>query len=171
VSRGGRFLVLAVAVLCGNALSSGQTAPADGRALFETNCASCHNGAEGSRAPSLESLRDRTPEAVVTALTGGTMRIQGAHMSGAERRGVAEFVTAKKFGSDPTGSGTGRCAGPSPRGNLFRAPGWNGWSPTPQNTHFQPGNLAGLTAAQVPSLKLKWAFGFPTRPSHGASRP
>jgi polyvinyl alcohol dehydrogenase (cytochrome) len=161
VSRGGRFLLLAVAVLCGNALSSAQTPSADGRALFETNCASCHNGAEGSRAPSLESLHDRTPEAVVTALTGGTMRIQGAHMSGAERRGVAEFVTAKKFRSDATGSGMGRCAGSSPLGDPFRAPGWNGWSPTKENTHFQPSNMAGLTAAQVPALKLKWALGFP----------
>jgi polyvinyl alcohol dehydrogenase (cytochrome) len=37
---------------------------------------------------------------------------------------------------------------------------WNGWSPSRDNARFVPGPLAGLTAEQVPKLKLKWAFGF-----------
>src|SRR5262249_61611047 len=40
-------------------------------------------------------------------------------------------------------------------------PAWNGWSPGDKNTRFQPASAAGLTAAQVPTLKLKWAFGVP----------
>ena len=40
------------------------------------------------------------------------------------------------------------------------SPQWNGWSPGIDNTHFQPERQAGLTAAQVPALTLKWAFGF-----------
>jgi polyvinyl alcohol dehydrogenase (cytochrome) len=38
---------------------------------------------------------------------------------------------------------------------------WTGWSPTFSNTRFQTMAAAHLTAAQVPNLKLKWAFGFP----------
>ena len=39
---------------------------------------------------------------------------------------------------------------------------WNGWGNDPtSNARFQPAKAAGLTAAQVPQLKLKWAFGFP----------
>ena len=38
---------------------------------------------------------------------------------------------------------------------------WNGWSPDVTNKRFQAAEPAGLTAAQVPNLKLKWAFGFP----------
>ena len=38
---------------------------------------------------------------------------------------------------------------------------WNGWSPDVTNKRYQPAEQAGLTAAQVPNLKLKWAFGFP----------
>src|SRR3954470_12806366 len=38
---------------------------------------------------------------------------------------------------------------------------WNGWSPDVTNKRFQPAEQGGLTAAQVPNLKLKWAFGFP----------
>jgi len=46
-------------------------------------------------------------------------------------------------------------------GDPAAGPRWNGWSPTVTNTRFQPGEQAGLTAAQVPGLKLRWAFGFP----------
>jgi len=37
-------------------------------------------------------------------------------------------------------------------------PQWNGWSPDATNARFQDAAAAGLPAAQVPKLKLKWAF-------------
>src|SRR5205807_1542396 len=40
-------------------------------------------------------------------------------------------------------------------------PAWNGWGVTPANTRFQPAQAAGISAAEVPRLKLKWALGFP----------
>jgi polyvinyl alcohol dehydrogenase (cytochrome) len=36
---------------------------------------------------------------------------------------------------------------------------WNGWGVDATNSRFQP--QPGLTAADVPKLKVKWAFGFP----------
>src|SRR5262249_52985826 len=36
---------------------------------------------------------------------------------------------------------------------------WNGWGAGPANTRFQPASQARLSAADVPKLKLKWAFG------------
>ena len=36
---------------------------------------------------------------------------------------------------------------------------WNGWGASVSNTRFQTAEQAGLTAAQIPRLKLKWAFG------------
>lgn len=41
------------------------------------------------------------------------------------------------------------------------APAWNGWGPDASNARFQPESAARIPAAQVPNLKLKWAFGFP----------
>ena len=38
---------------------------------------------------------------------------------------------------------------------------WNGWGVNTSNTRFQDAATAGLAAADVPRLKLKWAFGFP----------
>src|ERR1700749_733459 len=46
----------------------------------------------------------------------------------------------------------------APLGDPSVGPHWNGWSPTPANTRFQPADQAGLAAGQVPNLKLKWAF-------------
>src|SRR6266496_1942328 len=36
---------------------------------------------------------------------------------------------------------------------------WNGWGVDNVNSRYQP--QPGLTAADVPKLKLKWAFGLP----------
>ena len=40
-------------------------------------------------------------------------------------------------------------------------PHWNGWGVDPSQHRFQPAEMAGLAANDVPRLKLKWAFGFP----------
>jgi polyvinyl alcohol dehydrogenase (cytochrome) len=48
----------------------------------------------------------------------------------------------------------------NPRVNLA-APSFNGWGNDLGNTRFQTAKAAGLTAATVPQLKLKWAFGIP----------
>jgi polyvinyl alcohol dehydrogenase (cytochrome) len=133
----------------------------DGAQLFQGRCANCHNGAADSRAPGLEALRSRTPQAIVESLMTGAMRVQGARMSGADRRAVAEFVTGKAMGGDVTGAGTGRCAAASPPQVSGAQAQWGGWSPTLTNTRFQSSDRAGLTAGDVRRLTLKWAFGFP----------
>jgi polyvinyl alcohol dehydrogenase (cytochrome) len=44
-------------------------------------------------------------------------------------------------------------------------PRWNGWGADLSNSRFQPAEMAGLTRDRVPSLRLKWAFGFLGRSS------
>lgn len=39
-------------------------------------------------------------------------------------------------------------------------PAWNGWSTDVTNARFQPAGQAKLDAADVPKLRLKWAFAF-----------
>lgn len=88
------------------------------------------------------------------------MRIQGASLSGPERRAIAEYLGGTTLAGDPTGASRGRCNTHS----VFKfsaASGWNGWGVTPGNTRAQSAQAAGLNAATVPRLALKWAFGFP----------
>ena len=134
-------------------------ADADPAALFEAHCASCHNG-DDARAPSLELMRGRAPQAIVDALTSGAMRYQGLPLSGAERRALAEYITGRKLRGSVTGATLGRCPKPAPFGDPLASPNWLGWSPTARNAHFQPAEQAGLTARQIPHLRVKWAFGF-----------
>jgi polyvinyl alcohol dehydrogenase (cytochrome) len=133
----------------------------DGEQVFKQSCGSCHNGAPDSRAPALDALKARAPQAVIESLMTGAMRAQGSRLSGPERRAVAEFVTGKVVGGDVRGAETGRCTATSRTGITSGAAAWPGWSPTVTNARFQPANVAGLSAADVPRLKLKWALGFP----------
>jgi len=135
-------------------------APPDGAKLFEAACASCHNG-DDPRAPTTGTLRARSPQAIVEALTSGSMRYQGLAFTGAERRAIAEFLSGRKLRGTPVGATVGRCARVPPLGDPFAGPMWNGWGAGIENTHVQRAGQAGLTAAQVPHLTLKWAFGFP----------
>ena len=150
-----RFLA---GLICAAAIATAQ-AP-DGEKLFKQQCAACHNGAENNRAPAPEVMKQRSPQAIMDSFLG-VMRVQGAKLSGPERRAIAEYVTGKTISGDPTGAAFGRCSA-SPSFTMSASdPLWNGWGPDVANTHSITAKQAGLTAEQVPKLKLKWAFGFP----------
>jgi polyvinyl alcohol dehydrogenase (cytochrome) len=53
-----------------------------------------------------------------------------------------------------------RCA-PDVKPGSPTAPSWMDWGANPANWRFQPAAEAGISAADVPHLKLKWAFGIP----------
>ena len=135
-----------------------------GIASFETYCGSCHNvPAAGSRAPDRTALSQRTPESILEAITTGSMAINAQGLNPAQKRVLAEQLTSRPIGSAEAGSLArmqNRCAA-KPMSDPSKGPSWNGWSADAGNTRFQNASAAGLTAAQVPDLKLKWAFGFP----------
>ena len=141
--------------------SQGATSESRGAQIFARDCAACHDGADGSRAPSPDLLKRRSPEAILSALTAGGMRPQGGRLSGAERRAVAEYLGGRPLGTDITGAAVGRCTASPPLTDSASSPAWRGWSPSNANTRFQPASQAGITAEQVKTLSLKWAFGFP----------
>jgi polyvinyl alcohol dehydrogenase (cytochrome) len=134
----------------------------DGSSIFADHCAACHAAADRDpRVPALAALRQFTPESIVQALTSGAMRDQGAALSNAERTAVAAFLAqAAAAPGRPARGPAGRCAEVAPF-DAAGAPAWNGWGADVANTRFQPAAQAGLTAAEVPRLTLKWAFGFP----------
>jgi polyvinyl alcohol dehydrogenase (cytochrome) len=59
-----------------------------------------------------------------------------------------------------TDPGVGMCPPGSVLPDPASLPMWNGWGNDAANTRFQNEKAAGLTAAQVPKLALKWAFAF-----------
>jgi polyvinyl alcohol dehydrogenase (cytochrome) len=154
--------VAAVALLLTSIAACG--APKDGppstsgAQLYEQFCSACHDHPK-DRIPAREVIARHTPDEVMQILTSGVMRAQAGGLNMNDRVAVATFVTGKA----PTGN-----AGTVPESNLCKEQGtaggaevgssWNGWGRDLDNSRFQPD--PGLTAADVPHLKVKWAFGY-----------
>jgi len=133
----------------------------DGAALFKQSCASCHDGGV-DRAPSRDALRTMSPERILDAMENGPMIPMAIRRSGEERRVIAEFVSGKSFthALDMTPPAKAMCAGDREEfADPLAGPRWTGWGQNLANTRFQ--EAAGFSSAEVPRLKVKWAFGFP----------
>jgi polyvinyl alcohol dehydrogenase (cytochrome) len=148
------ILVLAVPLRAGAQPSQTQT----GTAVFARECAACHGQGPGLSGPTLDALRQLTPEGIVTALVSGRMRVQGERLSAAERRAVAEFITGRSSADAPA---SGERCSTVPRPLELIGPRWNGWGVNERHTRMQPEAHAQLRADDVPRLQVKWAFGFP----------
>lgn len=131
--------------------------PVSGEPIFRSRCAGCHEPAV-ERAPDRRALAARSPEEVYDALTVGQMKPMAEGMTPAEIFGVVRYLTGKSptpqtaQGPDPN-----RCAvsGPlKPDG-----PRWDGWGRDLENSRYQP--KPGFAAADIPRLKVKWAFSYP----------
>src|SRR5438093_1007327 len=129
--------------------------------IFQQNCGTCH---DGKQAPSITDLQQYSPERVYEALTTGKMKDQAAPLQDVQKRQIAEFLAARPMGSDEAGDikkMTNACPANPAMADPAAGPAWNGWSPGDKNARFQSAGAAGLSPAQIPGLKLKWAFGVP----------
>ncbi|MGH9145910.1 MAG: PQQ-binding-like beta-propeller repeat protein [Vicinamibacterales bacterium] len=138
-----------------------QVAP-DAATLYQRHCASCHDGGN-ERAPSRDALRTMSAERVLAAMESGSMITMANNRSAAERRAIAEFLSGKTFSGDLVTKPSPQAMCPEAGGVFDPASSsqWTGWGANTSNSRFQDAASAGLTAADVPRLQLKWAFGFP----------
>jgi len=156
---------VALAAVCAHGLLAqapqNPPAPNTGSDLFARECAACHQAGNNDRAPSLAALRQLAPEAILTALTTGRMAAQAQRLSPADRLAVAEFAAGRAISMESTGS-SGKCdaatAGASFEASFNKA-SWNGWGGALGSARYAKDG--GISAADVPHLKLAWAFGFP----------
>lgn len=136
-----------------------------GISAFERECTKCHGNAAIERAPSPAAIRQMPPERIYAALTTGVMQTQAANLSDEQKRRLAEYMGGRPLGSAALGDASqmpNHCAADSRiPPDISKSPGWNGWGVDVGNTRFQNAEAAGITPAQIPTLKLKWAFGFP----------
>src|SRR5262245_3218439 len=134
----------------------------DGAAIYRVHCSSCHD-AGLDRAPSRDAFREMMPERVLAAMESGPMITMAVRLAAPERRAVAEFVTGKPFsqGFSTTPKREAICGSSSTGFNPRSGPRWESWGANASNTRLQSAAMAGLTAADVGRLKVKWAFGFP----------
>jgi polyvinyl alcohol dehydrogenase (cytochrome) len=137
-----------------------------GSTIFGNYCESCHGNPKVDSAPAPAILKQMAPERIYAALTTGNMATNAKDLTDQQKRDIAEWVGGRKLNS-ATGdaqSMPNRCASNPPIKDLTSLPSWNGWSDI-NNTRFQPAAGAGLSAASVQRLHLKWAFGIPAAAS------
>ncbi|MBZ5578777.1 MAG: PQQ-binding-like beta-propeller repeat protein [Acidobacteriia bacterium] len=142
----------------------GSAGTESGFAVFQQRCMGCHGNPAVERAPSPAAIREMSPEKIYEALTTGVMKGQGDQLTEDQRRMTATFMSGRPLGSLAQGDAKdmpNRCASNPPLASPNAGPAWNGWGVDVTNTRFQSAKAAGLTPAQVPQLKLKWAFGYP----------
>ena len=131
----------------------------NGAAVYRDHCASCHDHPV-DRTPALDALKERTAEAILASMDGGSMSVQAQMLSAADKRAVADFLAAKPQSPSSAARVPGLCpTRPSSLADPASKPAWSGWGNDLANSRFQP--KPGMTAADVPALTLKWAFGFP----------
>lgn len=119
----------------------------------------CHEGG-ADRAPTREALRAMTADRVLAALESGPMISVTSRRTPADRRAIAEFVTGKTIAGTLEQKPPPQAMCPAaPTRALATAPVWTGWGQGVNNSRLQ--GQPGFTAAEVPRLKLKWAFAFP----------
>jgi len=149
--------LLVSALLCLSLWSAPAAPSVDGGSVYATHCAACHDHPQ-DRIPPRSVLGRLWPDQVERALTTGQMRQQAAGLASDDIHALDFFLTGKKSSG----------AGPDLRANLcskqagpidLTGPGWNGWGRDFQNTRFQP--EPGISAQDVPRLKLKWTFAYP----------
>ena len=141
---------------------------------FEERCATCHRNvgvaraAGAEQAPDIATLQKMAPETVYAAMANNPIPAHAVDLPDNIKRGFAEFVGGRRLGSVPAGAArsmSNQCATNSRLADPSAGPAWNGWGVDTTNARFQTAKAASLTATQVPSLKLKWAFGFPSAAS------
>ena len=107
-----------------------------------------------ARRASTRFARER-PRPSSTASSYGAMRPQGARLSGAERRAVAEFITGKSIEGDVSGAQTGRCTTRAPLQDFAKAPRWTRMEPIDDEHSLSAGRAGGSLAVRSAAIEVE----------------
>ena len=102
-----RFVTLLALISMAAPFAPATAQAPDGEALFAMHCAACHVNPVEEKVPTRAAMATLSPNAIVEALTEGSMRIQGQPLTPAERAAIAERLTGRPVltASQSTGGG------------------------------------------------------------------
>ena len=130
---------------------------AAGERLYGERCPGCHDN-PGGRTPSREAIAASSYDALVQIMMAGAMKPFAEGLSRGEITSIAVFLGRQGPSAEERAASMARVPACTAAPEPLRLAGemWNGWGRTTHNARFQP--EPGLAAADVPRLKLKWAF-------------
>src|SRR4051794_36829386 len=168
-------LALAGALAAPLAAQAQAPSPSQGEAVFMSRCKACHDP-NIDRAPSKATLATYPPAQIVDALTNGVMKPMAAGLSDEDKQAVAAYLTGAAAAPQPQARAApaGRPAPPAAVGVDVKCAtnppikatptDWTSVGFDAASHRYQPN--PGLTAADLPKLKVKWSFamsgGMPT---------
>ncbi|WP_084455668.1 outer membrane protein assembly factor BamB family protein [Novosphingobium rosa] len=129
-----------------------------GQAIFQQNCAGCHNG-NSPKAPPEYMLHGMSPTMILHTIDEGVMKPMAAGLTEQQRRQLVEYLTKTDLSTYKGPPPPKMCDAAHGRFDLTSPPPRVGWGY--DNTRFVPAAIGGLTARDLPRLKLKWALAFP----------
>ncbi len=155
-------LVLTIGGTCLAAAPNPENLP--GAPIFKERCAHCHLG-QVPKAPSKTFLQLMPADAIAAALISGIMQGQSAGLSEAQKRDVAHYLSGETVEQAAAVAQAPRCNAQRNETASSGGSALPSWGFDDRNTRLIPAAVAGLSAAQIPKLKLKWALNY-----HGAIR-
>jgi polyvinyl alcohol dehydrogenase (cytochrome) len=101
-----------------------------------------------------------TMSSILRTLETGTMKVQAKDLSSQERVALASYLSGGYFKGEsaPVPPQAAFCTGSANAPDASRGPSWNGFGASLTNARFQNADSAGISAADVPKLRVKWAF-------------
>lgn len=150
-----KCLLLAIVVLCG-LQAPAALSDLDGEALYEANCAKCHDGTV-SKAPPKTLLAILGSASVLRALESGVMASYAAGLNAEEKRAVVTHLT----GSLPTVAAALPESASCPAEVTATTPDFQGWGITNDNQRMFDASVTSLNVGNLGALELKWAFAYP----------
>lgn len=158
--RPGRRAMLALCALLsisGWVRAENDAAPPAGEQLYQKYCSQCHDHPT-DRIPARDSIASRPADEVLQILTVGPMRTQAAGLSMPERLTLITYLTGHAPSLNTQLPPETNLCPNSTQPVRDTGPSWNGWGRDLENSRYQP--EPGFTAADVPRLHLRWAYGY-----------
>ncbi len=126
-----------------------------GESIYREHCTTCHDAFE-SHAPTQAALRQMPVARILRAMDFGVMMSVTYSLDRTQREAVAAYLGVPDESREAPASAF--CTDRAVMVAEPRAGDWSGWSPSLDNARYQPS--PGLTAADMPNLKVKWVYGF-----------
>lgn len=109
--------------------------------------------------PSRGVIASMPPETIYTIISSGVMKDHADGLSDAERQHLAIYLGRNGLASQKDPSSAANTCTASALSKTRGSAGWPYWGHDLEGTRYQP--TPGFIAADVPRLKLKWAFAYP----------
>lgn len=142
-------------------VSTAAAASAHGEALYQANCAACHDHSDVSRAPSKDALKAMSFQFVNYSLTNGKMKEMGKNLSAEDRGLLVGYLTNAAGIPNADWAKASMCPADRAKVDLTGQVVSAHFGFDRHNTRALTAKQAGLTKADLSNMDLAWAIGFP----------